>query len=117
MTTIAMRARTWKDCFLSDLSRHIDSLLIYIFSHIYFRYSNLSLLYVTGLVRLDPSIEATSTSVSMPREKFDAWPSKDERKKRLATAKKYFKKIKCEDILLERSPQFYKNEYFYESEG
>lgn len=59
-----------KTLFLSDdLSCHIYSLLIYIFSHTYFiRCSNLSLLYVTGLVRFDPSIEATSTSVSMPRE-------------------------------------------------
>jgi hypothetical protein len=57
---------------------------------------------VTGLVRLDPSIEATSTSVSLPRDKFDAWPSKEERKKRLATAKEYFRRVQCEVFLMER---------------
>jgi len=46
-------------------------------------YSNLSLLYVTGLIRLDPSIEATSTAVTMPRKKFEKYgPPKNNAKRR-----------------------------------
>ena len=72
-------------------------------------YSNLSLLYVTGLIRLDPSIEATSTAVTMPRKKFEkVWPTKEQRKAALVAAKKHF-----EDMGIDIPSYFYTDDYFH----
>lgn len=41
-------------------------------------YSNLSVLFVTGLLRLDDSIGALSTAATLPEgTEFDAWPASD----------------------------------------
>ena len=74
-------------------------------------YSNLSLLYVTGLIRLDPSIEATSTAVTMPRKKFEkVWPTKEQRKAALVAAKKHFKDMGISEYV---PSYFYTDDYFH----
>ena len=43
-------------------------------------YGHLNILFVTGVVRLDPAAVAVSTSVSWTKQKFDAWPSSRQKK-------------------------------------
>lgn len=65
------------------MSYQVYKLICNFYLFIYTRsYSNLSLLYVTGLIRLDPSFEATtSTATTLPRSEFDdVWPTKAQRK-------------------------------------
>eukprot|EP00984_Skeletonema_dohrnii_P006675 scaffold2374_cov78-Skeletonema_dohrnii-CCMP3373.AAC.6 len=74
-------------------------------------YSNLSLLYVTGLIRLDPSIQATSTAVAMPRKKFEkVWPTKEHRKAALVAAKKHFEDMGIGEYV---PSYFYTDDYFH----
>lgn len=64
---------------------------------------------MTGLIRLDPSIEATSTAVTMPRKKFEkVWPTKEQRKAALVAAKKHF-----EDMGIDIPSYFYTDDYFH----
>ena len=66
---------------------------------------------MTGLIRLDPSIEATSTAVTMPRKKFEnVWPTKEQRKAALVAAKKHFKDMDISEYV---PSYFYMDEYFH----
>jgi hypothetical protein len=65
---------------------------------------------VTGLIRLDPSIEATSTAVTLPRAQFDAWPTKEQSKAALVAAKKHFKDMGLDAHV---PSYFYMDDYFH----
>jgi len=41
-------------------------------------YANLNILFVTGVVRLDPSA-VSSTSAAFSKKEFDAWPTKEQK--------------------------------------
>ncbi|KAL3904666.1 MAG: hypothetical protein SGILL_009979 [Bacillariaceae sp.] len=43
-------------------------------------YTNISVLLVTGLVRLDPSVDPASNSIALPGGRFDVWPTLARRK-------------------------------------
>ena len=43
-------------------------------------YTNLNILFVSGLVRLDTSVAPASKSAVPTEEKFDAWPTKEQLK-------------------------------------
>ena len=74
-------------------------------------YSNLSLLYVTGLIRLDPCIEASSAAVSMPGKEFEnIWPTKEDRKAALIATKKHFKDQGLSGYI---NPYFYMDEEYF----
>lgn len=43
-------------------------------------YANLNILFVAGVMQLDPSVTtAASTSVAFSKQKFDAWPTKEQK--------------------------------------
>ena len=54
-------------------------------------YSNLSILFVTGLVRLDPTIDPASLAVTLPDGEFDAWPTEEHTEKTKKAIRKHFK--------------------------
>jgi len=52
-------------------------------------YTNLNILFVSGLVRLDASVAPTSMSVAS----FDAWPTKKQLKETSRRGRKHFAQI------------------------
>ena len=65
---------------------------------------------MTGLIRLDPSVEATSTAVTMPRKEFEnVWPNKGQCKVARDAAMKHINQMGIGEFI---PWDFYENSYF-----
>ena len=111
-----------KDEYYCNESTYVESLSVLIYLVAVFvlthnlpgSYSNLSLLYVTGLVRLDPSIDATSNAIALSPKEFNAWPTKEQRRAALNAARNNFARSGISGYV---SHHFYEYDYFRASES